>query len=65
MPRARIAREDPFVRAELRRYKLWLEDRKRSLCPPDVWPPLDFEEWRGTTPSKRKPSRGLRQKGRQ
>ena len=63
MPRALTPQEDPFVRAELQRYQAWLRDRKRSLCPPDVWPPQDFEEWRGN-PSKPKLSRRLRQKGR-
>lgn len=28
-----------------REYEQWLHERLRSTAPPDVWPPLSFEEW--------------------
>lgn len=28
-------------------YEQWLQDRLISTAPPDVWPPLSFEEWQG------------------
>lgn len=41
-----------------REYEQWLRERLSSTAPPDVWPPLSFEEWRGQDLRKSITTRG-------